>query len=896
MQPKLLALSLALSLLLLLDSPVLFPLLVHHRLREVERPVSCPQSAALGPYAAYLDPCELPLLHRHGAYAHAQQTAHEGQGDIASFLYASGALDAYIFDDSGPVCLTRAFFAVGFPSLNEDRKPHRAVLRVEVDGEITLEGTVEDLFMRRVWEPAGFSGGGANGDGRAGHPALSPALTFNVQRAEGGVDALHTGYVFQTPVCAARRLRVSLGYPEITHLPWRYSSLFVEESWQCVATFDVCPVAQYFNVAAVRFPAALPPGWAAWNGSAAAPRLPGPHTELFSGARALRAGRAAGAGADAVGSGALTPGGSPLVLLERRGGGGVVTALTLAFPRAPRLLHSRRVLLRAVWDEGGVGAPHAWGAPLPPAPPPGMPVDFTAWGFADADGPEPPVRGGGGGARGATLEVDLEGLLGPAEMGDQKTVPVLKSLLYVGEAPPGDVAGEPELRGGGGLYLTLPMPFWRSARVTLEYTGTAEEFAEDVGAGGGGACDAAWRLSVAPPPAAGEGAVGYLQGGVRAFDMEHGMKTNVLGQATGVTGKLAFLSARVDAASQQFVEGDVRVWVDGSPTPAVWDSGWEDFFGGSHGYAKRAHASEALFAWDRVDPPGWGIEGANKHTRVDFWQQRLFGLDAPAFSHGFRVDVEGLPHKFGGRVRAAVLFYGVPAPPLRRTDRVLPGEEFAFGDLAALAAGGALRPVAKRLAPGAPRPAPGRHDYAVSAPPDDVTLYSLTSVVPSYGEVNPITKHKCFAKKHCLYEGTTGGPPLTRGCVLSLRSGWVAFTVAVDPAAVRVLLRRLVDVHFQLQRATLHVDGRPVKVLQSSDKEYVHLDTAWKVDTYVLPEELTRGRSALRIALEVEDARVPGRTDSVTLPSWPGRVEGNPLPIQWTEAQWDVLCEMPAQG
>jgi hypothetical protein len=460
-------------------------------------------------------------------------------------------------------------------------------------------------------------------------------------------------------------------------------------------------------------------------------------------------------------------------------------------------------------------------------------------------------------------------------MGDQKTVPLRKALLRLGEAPPGEVAGEPELARAGGLYFSLPMPFWRAARVTLQYTGTPAEFAEDAGVGGGGGGGAgavAWRLTVAPPPTAGEGAAGYLQGGVRAFDMVEGMKGNVMGQATGVRGKLAFISARVIAGAQNFVEGDVRVWVDGSPTPAIWDSGWEDFFGGSHGYAQAPFVSEPFFAWDRVDPPGWGTHGASTHTRVDFWQQRVLGLEAPAFAHGFRVAVEGLPKKYFGSVRAAVLFYGVPAPPLRRTDRVLPGEELTPALLAQW-----------------PRPAgPPPHRYAVSAPLEDVAAYALHSGLPSYGELVPILQNKCFKKGHCTYEGSTGGVPLTRGGALALRGGRVAFTVAVDPAAVRVFLRRLVDVRFPMQRAALLIDGRAVKVLQSTDKEFPHMDTAWKVDTYALPEELTRGRSSLRVALDVEDPAAA--CGDCAFPSWPGQKAV--LQGSWTEAQWDVLCEM----
>ena len=138
------------------------------------------------------------------------------------------------------------------------------------------------------------------------------------------------------------------------------------------------------------------------------------------------------------------------------------------------------------------------------------------------------------------------------------------------------------------------------------------------------------------------GTAGYLQGSVRSFAMAEGMRGNVLASERGVRGSLALLSVYVVAASQNFVEGDLRSWVDGSPSPSVWESGWEDFFNGSHGYDEDPHhCGEAFFSYDRVDPVGWGCYN-NTDTAVHLYQLRLMMGDGVGFEAGFRMAVEGL--------------------------------------------------------------------------------------------------------------------------------------------------------------------------------------------------------------------------------------------------------------
>ena len=340
-------------------------------------PPPCPLASTLGPYSAYIDPCEVPRIHRFGgARTQTQLTAHEGQGDMASFLYSDGTTKSYIYDEAGPVCLARIFFAVGRNSLIGDSKPHRGVLHVEVDGVVVLEGPIEDLFMRRQYSSHGFRVGSTSGSvvgdgvGRVtkGYPSLPAAFTFAVDRGANGT--LHSGFLFQTPICALTRLRISLSLPEYGDIndprphPFRDAPTFVQASSACVALYDVCPLALYFNIIGMHFPLTLPPGWEAYNGGPheplpgsklAAAGLPSDFSSLFSAARLLREGRTirGDQASTTAGTGQIGPGAPPLVLLEVFSGGGTVTALTLAFRDAPALLHSRFLILKAVWDEGG---------------------------------------------------------------------------------------------------------------------------------------------------------------------------------------------------------------------------------------------------------------------------------------------------------------------------------------------------------------------------------------------------------------------------------------------------------------------------------------------------------------------------------------------------------------
>ena len=909
-------------------------------------PAHCPQAQHLGAWGPFVDPCLLPVLDAHDSSIRSPLTSHEGNGgsDIAQFLYAERDNGAFFFDEQGPVCLVRAFFAAGFGSLGSgDNAPNipTARLKVEVDGAFVLNSSIEELFMSRPWGGAStflpdFAAAAA-ADAAAEQAALAAlprTHAFALERQPGGT--LHSGWVLQAPICATQRLRASLTYPGFKHHFWSPEAL-LQESVACTATFEKCPVAQYFNVNARHFPgAALPAAWAPFVPRAPAPAppaalalagLPAHPRDIWSAARVLRAARAAPSGARHTHISATlqrgAAGGVTLLSSPPGAGAGVVTSLALDFPTARWLLHSRHVRLRAVWDmslEEGVArlardsARRGAEAAAPPQPP-GHPEPFTARGWADAEGDggvdagkaAPVVQQQGG-----VLEVDLQALLGPARMGrdgvrcwmphQATTQNCRKELYLLGEFPPSP-SGASGASGGveaeGGIYITLPMPFWRSARIDVLWDAAGAGEGDGEGEGEGESLmdsseaqaaatqvplTAHLTLSPASHMPYPVGTAGYLQGSVRAFSMAEGMRGNILAQETGVRGSLVLLSVHVRAASQNFVEGDLRIWTDGSPTPDVWESGWEDYFNGSHGYDEdHHHCGEALFSYDRVDPVGWGCYN-NTDTTVHLYQTRLLLGDSVPFLHGFRVAVEGLPGgKSAGTVRCAALWYARGAPPLRSLGWLHPPALYSTPQAVRRVEAGWVGHPALALPLGGPA------TYAIVAAEDAVVAYDLTSALPSYGEWRRIVELKCFKKRQCHHEGSEHGVVLAVQGALAVASGWVALRLPASPACHSILLRRLVDVRYTPQRAELWVNGQRSGRLGSSDRDALHMHTSWKVETVRLPRALTAGASSLHIVLRILPEAVEGRhhADYTAI----NREAGG----HWSEVRWEALCVLPLQ-
>jgi hypothetical protein len=832
---------------------------------STQLPAPSPAPDPLGAWRFYTDVWTLPLSHS-GLVSGTQALNHERNLDFAAFLYAEGD-DVFVLDQAGPVCLTHAFFALARGSIN-DASVRDFRVTIEVDGTVALHAPWGEVFMApegaaktRGGEVSAFAlppapaEGISQSSGWRGVPSLPQPLTFSVEHEV----SLRSGFVLQAPVCAANRVRMSFRYSG-----GATGAQIIEQGSTCVADDSACEKPQYSNVHYLRFPDGLPPGVAPWKsskpafGPEAAAALPlNDVRKIWSPLRLMEdAIKGGDTGASMNTCGNISAGGSFTLfvwppaasLASLQPGLRSLSLLTLDFPDALHLLHSRHVRLQADWD-------------------------------------------GGAAAGGGSLDVDLESLLGPAHMVRHETG-VTKEWFFIGQTPAvvERPAGDDAIRLTPGLYIALPMPFYKSADVRVVFSGTEADLAATTPTfdraarrlvGTTRVCSAAVVAgtkavaSLLRRATAEHGAIAYLQGGSRDTQTRLSCRSsdNVLLNISRNRGSLVYLSSYVRGENQFFVENDVRAWVDGNPSPALWESGWEDAFGGSHGYNYVRHRRHALFGWDRVDS---NLAGPGP---VHTFQARCFLLDAVRFGERLVLGIEMGPEHGGAVMRTAALWYGSPtAGESRIVDTFRPGSEFALPGEPPLVS---LESHSYELVTPSTLPK-GAGSVGTSAgslsPPAATTVqvYAMRSVVPSQGEDD--------AKIAGIGKTIGGGTVVDVPRVLAVSgSAVVTFTVASDPMADAVLLRRLVDVRYSVQHATVSVDGERVGVWLSADRSFSHLDTHWRVDTFALPPRLTRGKATLGIRIDILQDSPPGG---------PGARYhyAHQLGRAWTEAEWSVVA------
>ncbi len=172
------------------------------------------------------------------------------------------------------------------------------------------------------------------------------------------------------------------------------------------------------------------------------------------------------------------------------------------------------------------------------------------------------------------------------------------------------------------------------------------------------------------------------------------------------------------------------------------------------------------------------------------------------------------------------------------------------------------------------------HYRVTAATGEKVERYALSSIVgsngvPAAGEA--ASAASAAAGKHGDYiamERVLGVP--ARSTVL--------MTLRISADADFVLLRRLVDRRHSVQRARVRVDGVEVALWLSPNVENLLFNTSWRFEDMTLPRRVTRGKTRIRVRLDVEsDDDMLGKKSNRTYP--PGRVGA-----LWTEARWEVLC------
>lgn len=207
----------------------------------------------------------------------------------------------------------------------------------------------------------------------------------------------------------------------------------------------------------------------------------------------------------------------------------------------------------------------------------------------------------------------------------------------------------------GELYSYFPMPFFRTARVELSL---AEVTADPID------IDFVVRRRDQVPPRDS----GIFGARLRVVDPTIPGRDSSIATIEGPGRWVGlFLEAgSIGSQSQAFLEGDERIFADGSPHPAFYGTGVEDFFGGGFYYRIDSTTSTPFrralhgMTYDLTDSTGRAMG-----------MYRLMLTDAPVFGARLDVGLEGGPvNRTQVRFRAVSYFYRRSTPPTRRRDLV----------------------------------------------------------------------------------------------------------------------------------------------------------------------------------------------------------------------------------
>jgi hypothetical protein len=339
-------------------------------------------------------------------------------------------------------------------------------------------------------------------------------------------------------------------------------------------------------------------------------------------------------------------------------------------------------------------------------------------------------------------------------------------------------------------YIYFPMPFARGARIELVNRGATDAFAH-------------WRITTSSKRYS---AVGSRTGELHATYL-HGDATElgkdiVMLDAAGA-GKVVGVSFTEEGAYYDgltvFMEGDERVYLDGSRTPQMYGTGTEDFFGGAYYYDRGPFAAPDHGATAKQLADLRGLTS----------QYRLLLSDPWPFVDGVHLGIEhgagdGMPTAF----HSVVYWYAGRAPAV--------GPAVVTDYRASASA--ALRLTSFYE---------GDHDGNVSSP-----LYD--NIVP--GSQPPP------AGTDPMDESVTASglahPPGSR----------IAFTVRLPRRNAGVILRRRLDQAAGDQAAEVRVDGRYAGTWKTPRTNAVK---RWADSDFELPASLTYGHRAVHVMLRV---------------------------------------------
>jgi hypothetical protein len=203
------------------------------------------------------------------------------------------------------------------------------------------------------------------------------------------------------------------------------------------------------------------------------------------------------------------------------------------------------------------------------------------------------------------------------------------------------------------LYSYFPMPFFRTARLSIRLADTAPQPV---------LVDFSVRRRDQPPAADS----GYFGAELGVVETSVAGQDSILVEVDGPGRWVGlFLEAgSVGTTTRAFLEGDERIHIDGSAHPFFYGTGVEDFFGGGFYFRIDSTVSTPFrralhgMTYELTDPVGRAMG-----------MYRLMLTDAPIFGSNLVVGLEGGPeNQTPVRFRSVAYFYRRPTSGLRSRD------------------------------------------------------------------------------------------------------------------------------------------------------------------------------------------------------------------------------------
>lgn len=258
------------------------------------------------------------------------------------------------------------------------------------------------------------------------------------------------------------------------------------------------------------------------------------------------------------------------------------------------------------------------------------------------------------------------------------------------------------------------------------------------------------------------------------------------GKFLGVTQSIAGPAG--PTASRWYLEGDERVYVNGSSTPAIYGTGTEDFYDGAW-YFEYGPFTRPLSGAPRhvIEPAGAGLYSDKTSA------YRLFTHNAIPFHNGIRFSIEhGGANEEPADIWTLAYYYHAPLPRAALTDALDVGNPSSES----------------------------AHGYSITG-----QTWSGTRTFTHEGDFDDI-------------ESTDDG---------RAHNGSSAFTLAINPDNTGVILRRQFDQFIGNQAANVQVDGQRVGTWYTAGRNQFH---RWAQDDFLIGSTFTSGKSSLRIRIE----------------------------------------------